>query len=108
MEHLNQLLKTFEDEEPNPTQEQLYLAFGTPENMAETLLNEIQPAERKQWIHKKRMNILICGVLFAVLLVGVGLFIGHRLEPVQVTTVEQTYIYEGEITSNLAPISEKE
>lgn len=100
MKQLNQLLKTFEDEEPNPTCDQLYLAFGTPQNMAETLMNEIQPAERSRCIRKKWVNILICGVLVAVLLVGLALLIGHRLEPAQVTVVEQTYVYEDEITDD--------
>jgi hypothetical protein len=96
MKQLNQLLKTFEDEEPNPTCDQLYLAFGTPENMAETLMNEIQPAERSRCIRKKWVNIVICIALLIGVLAGVAFLIGSQQKPVPVDVIEQTYVYYGD------------
>ncbi|MCD8189307.1 MAG: periplasmic heavy metal sensor [Clostridiales bacterium] len=90
-EHLTGLLNAFLEENPTPDRAALEAAFGTPEELAATLMEELTPEERGQWKKQKLAVRVVLVLLLAVVAVyTIGTFI-YRSIPNEITVYEFTY-----------------
>lgn len=91
MEDFDRVLSSFRDDHPNPTPEQLILAFGGPEVMAEELMRDVNKWERAAY-RREQWAIRIVAAILAMLLVIMGAY--HYIE--RVTPIyEYNSIIEG-------------
>jgi len=78
----NRLLTKFDnslglylEETPSPNEQALYAAFGTPENMASILMNEVTSSESTNYRRKKRLlKLIICALVSVFLLLGIYIY----------------------------------
>lgn len=62
------MLNTLLADCPAPTKQELYDAFGSPEELANTLSEEITPEDTAQYWRKQKARRIIAGILVALLL----------------------------------------
>ncbi|MCC8076378.1 MAG: hypothetical protein LIO95_10650 [Clostridiales bacterium] len=94
-EHLTGLLNAFLEENPAPDRAALEDAFGAPEELAATLMEELTPQERSQW-KRQRLAVRVVLVALAALLAMFSVYTFFCKErPVELTTYEFSYISGG-------------
>lgn len=64
------LLKGFLEDYPSPTTQELYTAFGTPEELAKSFSADIPPEEAARYWKKQKVRRVIAGILVALLLLA--------------------------------------
>lgn len=89
------LLDTFLEDDPAPDRAALEAAFGTPEELAATLMEELAPEERLQWRRRRLAVRVVCVALAALLAVFSVYTFFFKERPVQITTYEFSYITGG-------------
>lgn len=103
MRSFDSLLETYEEDEPSPTPEKLQTSFGPPEQMANSLMHGLSSKERSGWKRNRKIALLAVCVLIIAAVSFTTFLIGTLREPAPVTVVEQTYIYDGIVTSDVPP-----
>ncbi|MCD8353022.1 MAG: hypothetical protein LUC47_01720 [Clostridiales bacterium] len=94
-EHLTSLLNAFLEDDSAPDRAALVTAFGTPEELAATLMEELTPEERGQWKRQWLAARVVCVVL-VLLLAAFSIYTFFLKEkPVEITTYEFSYISGG-------------
>ncbi len=104
-EQLTGLLNAFLEENPVPDRAALEAAFGSPEELAATLMEELTPQERGQWKRQRLAVRVVCVVLAALLAVFSVYTFFCKEQPVQITTYEFSYITGG-TDSSASPADE--
>lgn len=64
------LLKGFLEDYPSPTTQELYTAFGTPEELAKSFSADIPPEEAARYWKKQKVRRIIAGILVGLLLLA--------------------------------------
>ncbi|MCD8189306.1 MAG: hypothetical protein LUD78_03650 [Clostridiales bacterium] len=90
-EHLTGLLNAFLEENPVPDEAALEAAFGTPEELAATLMEELTPEERGQWKRQRLAARVVCMVLVLLLAVFSIYTFFFKSKPNEITVYEFTY-----------------
>ncbi|MCD8051439.1 MAG: hypothetical protein LUE89_07165 [Clostridiales bacterium] len=90
-EHLTGLLNAFSEENPAPDRAALEAAFGTSEELAATLMEELTPEERGRWKKQKLAVRVVCVVLVLLLAVFSIYTFFFKLKPNEITVYEFTY-----------------
>lgn len=67
LSNLDQLLSTYLIDEPNAVDDDIFLAFGPPEQMAKTLYEDV-PATEKKKLHRNKA-LIVSGVVLVALVV---------------------------------------
>lgn len=70
LEKFSLSLSAFLEDVPSPGMDQLYAAFGPPNEMVDVLLAEVTPKEAAQYHRKNIILRIFAGILTAVLLAG--------------------------------------
>ena len=75
LERLRLMLDSYLEENPSPTAEELYAAFGPPEAMAGVLSDGISPEEKARYHRsKKLLRVIAVAVAAVLLLVAIYVF----------------------------------
>lgn len=61
-------LSNYLDEQPDATPEMLYAAFGTPEQMAASMMQDLPHSERNAYRRQSQLRRILIGILAASLL----------------------------------------
>ncbi len=104
-ERLSGLLNAFLEDDPAPNRAALEAAFGAPEELAATLMEELTPRERGQWKKQKLSVRVVCVVLVLLLAVFSIYTFFYKEKPVEITTYEFSYI-SGGADSSASPADE--
>ncbi|MCD7838576.1 MAG: hypothetical protein LUG65_06670 [Clostridiales bacterium] len=91
-EQLSGLLNAFEAENPAPDRAALEAAFGAPEELAATLMEELTPEEQNHWKKHKLVARVMLVALAALLAVFSIYTFFIKEKPVEITTYEFSYI----------------
>ncbi len=89
------LLDAFLEDDPAPDRAALEAAFGAPEELAATLMEELTPQERGQWKRQRLAVRVVCVALAALLAVFSIYTFFIKEKPVKITTYEFSYITGG-------------
>lgn len=80
------ILQHFISDNPSPTEKDLYLAFGTPNEMAQALMEEMTQEQHSHW----RNNLLFKRVVATIVIVFFVIFTAYvyfyKEKPLNVTT----------------------
>ena len=91
---LTWLLESFLEENPSPDQTALEAAFGTPEALAATLLEELSPEEHSQWRWQKLMvRVVLAGLVMLLAVFSIYTFF-QKMKPAEITIYEYSYSNE--------------
>lgn len=95
LERVHRAAEEFAAENPEATPEEMEQYLGDPAEVAQELMETLDPAELERYQRRKKLGALLCIGLLAVALVFAGLWIfrlEHDTSPVEV--IEKTIIYE--------------
>lgn len=99
IEHLDSLLLSFQQEEPNADDAKVLEAFGTPAELAQTLCEGYSEEEQKRWRRRlwiRRLAILVfCAGIIAFLSYTVALCTAES----PVYTKDKIYVYQNNSSS---------
>ena len=65
--HLEAALTNYLDEQPDATLEMLYTAFGAPEQMAATMMQDLPQSEREAYHRQNRLRRILIGSVITLL-----------------------------------------
>ena len=91
----DQMSVSFLAENPSPSQAQFSEAFGTPQELAEQLMEEVSEQERRQYRRGRRLFWAVAAVLVLLLSVYALWMTFDARHPIQM--VEQIIIYEEDV-----------
>ncbi|MCD8051440.1 MAG: hypothetical protein LUE89_07170 [Clostridiales bacterium] len=94
-EQLSVLLNAFLEENPSPDRAALEAAFGTSEELAATLMEELTPEERGQWKRHRLAVRVVCVVLVLLFTMFSIYTFFYKEKPFEITTYEFSYISGG-------------
>ena len=83
--HFEYMLLHFLSDNGSPTTEDLHQAFGTPAEMAQTLMAEISQEERAQYRKRLLVKRVLIGILLAAFLVLTVYVYFYKENPINVT-----------------------
>ncbi|MCD7757918.1 MAG: hypothetical protein LUH45_07090 [Clostridiales bacterium] len=90
-EQLSGLLNAFLEDDPAPDRAAREAAFGAPEELAATLMEELTPEERGQW-KRQRLAVRVVCMALAVLLAVFSIYtFFYKEKPNEITVYEFTY-----------------
>jgi flagellar biosynthesis/type III secretory pathway M-ring protein FliF/YscJ len=93
MEQFQETLDSFLEENPSPDFSALEEAFGSPEQMARELMENVPPHEIDQWKRAQKIKKIVAGALVCGLAVAcIFVFFYKENNTVQVT--ERIFLYE--------------
>lgn len=99
IEHLDSLLISFQQDEPNADEAKVLEAFGTPTELAQTLCEGYSEAEQQSWHRRRwirRLAILVfCAGMIAFLSYAVALCTAES----PVYTKDKIYVYQSNSSS---------
>lgn len=88
------MLDAFLEENPDATEEDLYLALGSPEELAEQMMEECEQTDLKNSIRNPLINIRSNNILLVICLICVGVIVYMCWFSKGYTTIEtKQYIY---------------
>lgn len=85
LNHFEYMLLHFLSDNGSPTTEDLHQAFGTPAEMAQTLMSEISPEERAQYRKRLLVKRVLIGILLAAFLVLTVYVYFYKENPINVS-----------------------
>lgn len=95
MARFDRMMHPYLEEHPTPTGQQLTAAFGTPEELAHSLLEEVTPEERRRHA-RLRLACWIAAALLALALLGFGIY-SLCVKEYNYTVTERCTIYEEDV-----------
>lgn len=90
LDQFGDILDAFLEDHPEPATEELYAAFGSPEEMAEQLSAGISDEEAKQYSRNKTVKRVIAAVLAVVILLFAVYVFFEKQKPI--TTVDEIIV----------------
>lgn len=85
LNHFEYMLLHFLSDNGSPTTEDLHQAFGTPDEMAQTLMAQVSPEEQAQYRRVLIIKRVLIGILLTMFLVLTTYIYFYKEKPINVT-----------------------
>lgn len=100
LERVHRAAEEFAAENPEATPEEMEQYLGDPAEVAQELMETLDPAELERYQRRKKLGALLCIGVLTVALVFAGAWIVRLLrQPFQIEATETLVIYE-EVTNS--------
>lgn len=96
------MLKGFLEDYPSPTTQELYNAFGSPEELAKSFSADVPPEETARYWKKQKVRRIIAGILVGLLLIATVYVFFEKQSPL--ISYDEGIVYpSGEYTPPTTP-----